>query len=138
MTLDQVKSTLPNIGDVLYKRPYGSDNKLQCTVTYVNENKLWYEVRFDTNRGSFKECYKLPKSNYHPLSGYINVNNHSPKHRSHPENAKQTIKVKIVETGETFNSIGECARRIGCSKTNIRYALRVGNKINRRYHIVYA
>ena len=45
--------------------------------------------------------------------------------------------VRIVETGEVFESISECARRIGCSETTVRNCLNGRQSTHRGYHFEY-
>ena len=50
----------------------------------------------------------------------------------------KTTPIRIVETGEVFESIAECARRIGCSAPAIRHCLTGRNQTCRGYHFEYA
>ena len=47
---------------------------------------------------------------------------------------KKTTPVRIVETGEVYESIRECARRIGCSEAAIRQCLNGMRSTCRGYH----
>ena len=60
---------LPKVGQMLYRTPtvyISSDTKQSaqlCRVTYVNKERLWYEVEFTAANGvKYKESYKLPFS----------------------------------------------------------------------------
>ena len=46
--------------------------------------------------------------------------------------------VRIVETGEIFESVSECARRIGCDHSSISNCLAGRNRTCRGYHFEYA
>ena len=45
--------------------------------------------------------------------------------------------IRIVETGETFESISECARRIGGDLSNISHCLAGRQSTHRGYHFEY-
>lgn len=45
--------------------------------------------------------------------------------------------IRIVETGEIFESLSECARRIGVSQPAISYCLAGRNRTCRGYHLEY-
>lgn len=51
---------------------------------------------------------------------------------------KKRIPVRIVETGEVYESIHECARRIGCPEANIRHCLAGRRPTCHGYHFEYA
>lgn len=63
---DAVRALLPNVGDVLIKKPYVYNATIglerpkpqRCVVEYVNRDHLWYKVRFE---GGWTECYKAPE-----------------------------------------------------------------------------
>lgn len=71
-----LEATLPKVGDTLYKPPHiagvgGVLTELEpceCVVTYVNPKNLWYEVQFNDDGITFKECYKLPEVPEYPTS----------------------------------------------------------------------
>lgn len=44
------------------------------------------------------------------------------------------IKIRIVETGEVFNSIRECGRALGCNQSDICKCLNGGQKTCAGYH----
>lgn len=46
--------------------------------------------------------------------------------------------IRIVETGETFESVSECARRIGCHHSSISNCLAGRSSTCRGYHFEYA
>ena len=46
--------------------------------------------------------------------------------------------IRIVETGEVYESIHECARRIGCDHSSISNCLAGRNRTCRGYHFEYA
>ena len=50
----------------------------------------------------------------------------------------KTTPVRIVETGEVFESIHECAKRIGCSEAHISNCLAGRRSGYRGYHFEYA
>lgn len=45
--------------------------------------------------------------------------------------------IRIVETGEVFESVRECARRIGCTQQNISNCLAGRQSTSRGYHFEY-
>ena len=55
-----------------------------------------------------------------------------------PHGGLKPTPVRIVETGEVFESIRECARRIGCSEGNIRHCLTGRSQTCRGFHFEYA
>lgn len=73
MTKDEVRSLLPNVGDVRMEIPvttgkYGIEvQPMECQVVEVNRDHMWYRVRF-TDSG-LTECYKLPKPKRAQLGG---------------------------------------------------------------------
>ena len=50
----------------------------------------------------------------------------------------KTTPVLIVETGEIFESVTECARRIGCDHSSISHCLAGRSRTCRGYHLEYA
>ena len=71
MVLDpkKIMMHMPKVGQMLYRTPtiyVSSDTKTSpqlCRVTYVNKERLWYEVEFTASNGiKYKESYKLPFS----------------------------------------------------------------------------
>ena len=55
-----------------------------------------------------------------------------------PAGGRKAIPIRIVETGETFESIAKCARRIGCYPQNIWACLAGRIQTCRGYHFEYA
>ena len=55
-----------------------------------------------------------------------------------PAGGRKGTRVCIVETGETFESLSECARRIGCEVGNISDCLVGRRSTCRGYHFAYA
>lgn len=51
---------------------------------------------------------------------------------------KRITPIRIVETGEVFESQCECARRIGCTQSNIAHCLAGRRSTCRGYHFEYA
>ena len=52
-------------------------------------------------------------------------------------NKGRSTLIRIVETGEIFESIAECARRIGCTESPIRHCLHGRQSTCRGYHFEY-
>ena len=50
---------------------------------------------------------------------------------------KKTTPVRIVETGEVYESVSECARRIGCTPENVSNCLAGRQSTCRGYHLEY-
>ena len=64
MDKEALRALLPNVGDVLIRKPHlhkslgiETPTPRPCVVEYVNRENLWYRVRFDN--GTY-ECYKVP------------------------------------------------------------------------------
>lgn len=64
-SVEEVRAQLPRVGDRLIERPIkGKANGIcssaeqPCTVVFVNTDKLWYTVQFDSG---YRETFKLPK-----------------------------------------------------------------------------
>ena len=55
-----------------------------------------------------------------------------------PPGLIKTTPVRIVETGEVFESIAECARRIGCDQSAISHCLAGIQSTCHGYHFEYA
>ena len=55
-----------------------------------------------------------------------------------PAGGRKGIPIRIVDTGETFESLTECARRLGCSRQNISACLAGRTQTCRGYHLEYA
>ena len=55
-----------------------------------------------------------------------------------PSGGRKPTPIRIVETGEVFESIAECARRLGVSHGAIRFCLAGINQTCRGYHFEYA
>lgn len=63
LSVDDVRAKLPKVGDELLRVPtlnggdcIGNPGPRPCVVDYVNEEHLWYRVRF---RNGVQEAYKL-------------------------------------------------------------------------------
>jgi hypothetical protein len=63
MDLDDARALLPKVGEILYREPtilgYASSDERdlrRCVVTYVNREKLWYEVQFLSS--GFRQGFK--------------------------------------------------------------------------------
>lgn len=73
MTKDEVRSLLPNVGQVRMEIPnitgkYGIEVKpMECRVIEANRAHMWYRVRFFGS--GMTECYKLPKTKTDPPGG---------------------------------------------------------------------
>ena len=52
-------------------------------------------------------------------------------------NKGRSIPIRIVETGEVYESMSECARQIGCSQTAIAHCLAGKLSTCRGYHFEY-
>lgn len=68
LTPDEVRATLPRVGDEMMLKPtfyYGfyaqADPKIcrPCVVTYVHTKNMWFSVRFKDS--GIVESYKLPE-----------------------------------------------------------------------------
>ena len=71
MTLEEVRTLLPNVGDVRQETLTTQDkidapHPQECVVVEVNRANLWYRVRF---AGGFHECYKVPRVKFIPTGG---------------------------------------------------------------------
>lgn len=74
LTPDDVRASLPKVGDELMRRPsyyygfysrYDLNVERPCVVTYVHPEHLWYSVRFV--QSGIVESYKLPDLNVGPM-----------------------------------------------------------------------
>ena len=54
-----------------------------------------------------------------------------------PSGGLNATPIRIPETGETFESIRECARRTGCDRANISRCLAGKQSTHRGYHFEY-
>ena len=54
-----------------------------------------------------------------------------------PSGGRKPTPIRIVETGEVFESISECARRIGCVRQNVSACLTGTTSTCRGYHLEY-
>ena len=61
---EYLMKTMPRVGDQLVRRPHlhtssftGRPRPRACVVEYVNEEHLWYRVRFENGTS---ECFKAP------------------------------------------------------------------------------
>lgn len=66
ISVEDARAMLPKVGDRLVLAPTlhkGLGNTLSlpkpCVVEYVNEEHLWYKVRFDLG---FTECFHVPET----------------------------------------------------------------------------
>lgn len=68
LTPDEVRDTMPCVGDELMRKPtfyyrfYSQRDAIverPCVVTYVHPEHLWYSVRF--TQSGIVESYKLPE-----------------------------------------------------------------------------
>ena len=55
-----------------------------------------------------------------------------------PSGGRKAIPIRIPETGEVFESIHECAKRIGCSEAHISNCLAGRRSSYRGFHFEYA
>ena len=55
-----------------------------------------------------------------------------------PHGGRKGIPIRIVETDEVFESVSECARRIGVTRPAISYCLAGRNRTCHGYHFEYA
>lgn len=75
LTPDDIRTTLPKVGDTLVKTPTLGKSlgftepagPQKCVVTYVHPRNLWYEVQFPNGT---RESYKLPDIKLGPKGGY--------------------------------------------------------------------
>lgn len=63
MTIRELRKRMPRVGDVRMETMTMDDRVYavrpeKCVVVEVNEERLWYRVRFE--RTGTCECYKLP------------------------------------------------------------------------------
>lgn len=73
LDINELRTELPKIGDVLIKTPVTSEPSVQpktqlkayaCVVTYVHPKNLWYQVEFNIKGNKFKQNYNLIDDNY--------------------------------------------------------------------------
>jgi len=64
-TKETAKALLPKVGDQLIRKPemhssigVADIHPMPCVVEYVNEEHLWYQVRFEAG---YTQCYKVPE-----------------------------------------------------------------------------
>lgn len=78
LTPDDVRATMPKVGDELMLKPnfyygfYGRHDlnvKRLCEVIYVHPEHLWYSVRF--KKSGIIESYKLPELKIGPCGGLL-------------------------------------------------------------------
>lgn len=126
IAIEDVRKTMPVIGDHLEKK-LSNGIKQECIVTYVNTEKLWYQVTF---KNGVRMCFKLPTPK--PFR-YADMRSHSfaPKQGKHR-------KVRILETGVEYPTIKECAGALGVSDTTLRRCIYENKKFQDEYTIVYA
>lgn len=126
IAIEDVRKTMPVVGDHLEKK-LSNGIKQECIVTYVNTEKLWYQVTF---KNGVRMCFKLPASlpfRYDHLSAERSWVLKQGKHR----------KVRVVETGMVYPTAMECARAFGVSDVTIRRCIYKNKKFNGEYTIVY-
>lgn len=114
VTFDQVRKSLPKIGD----------SRHGGIVDYVNEDKFWYRVRFSWGA----ECYKAPKAQTKECS----EDKQSKPLRKKP---RKDMKYEIVETGKKYASFEEIGIDIGCNGERARSAYRRGKKCMKKWTI---
>lgn len=116
-SIDEVRESMPNIGDVLNGG----------VVDYVNKEHLWYRVR---KKDGTDESFKLPKmqilTGTHPAIVNLRI-----KNETKDKPAKE--KIKIIETGKVYETYADAAKDLGCSPSAIRAALREGRKCLQKY-----
>ena len=123
-TVENLKTKLPNVGDLLIKAPVtgkllgicSSREPRRCKVTYVNREHLWYQVQFESG---YREVYKLPESGFIPGGG----------------TAKR---VKCVETGIVYPSMKAAGEAVGCAPSTIYDACTESSKTAKNLHWEYA
>lgn len=116
-SFDQVRDSLPNIGD---RRNGG-------TVDYVNKDHFWYRVRYSWGTN----CYKLPKAIKRPSA--INQPVSEPMLKKHREPVKRYL---VVETGKYYSSFEKIGEDIGCNKSAVQNAFKRGYKLKGQWTIV--
>ena len=123
-TVENLKTKLPNVGDLLIKAPVtgkllgicSSREPRRCKVTYVNREHLWYQVQFESG---YREVYKLPESGFVPGGG----------------TAKR---VRCVETGVVYPSMKAAGQAVGCSPSTIYDACNDDSRTAKNLHWEYA
>ena len=108
MNKSHMSMILPKVGDKLFRvmtrGAYASGEVYKpepCTVTYVNEKKGWYEVKFDNT--NLKEGYHIPTFDHLLLEG----------------KPVKGIPIACMETGDVYASISECAKDMRLDRIKI-------------------
>lgn len=123
-TVENLKTKLPNVGDLLIKVPVtgkllgicATREPRRCKVTYVNREHLWYQVQFESG---YREVYKLPESSFVPQNG----------------TAKR---VRCVETGVVYPSMRAAGKAVGCASSTIYEACMARHKTAKDFHWKFA
>lgn len=123
-TVENLKTKLPNVGDLLIKAPVtgkllgicATREPRRCKVTYVNREHLWYQVQFESG---YREVYKLPESGFVPQNG----------------TAKR---VRCVETGVVYPSMRAAGKAVGCASSTIYEACMARHKTAKDFHWKFA
>lgn len=116
-SIDQVRDSLPNIGD---QRNGG-------TVDYVNKDHLWYRVQYSWGTNS----YKLPKAAKRLFDHAQTVT--EPMLKKYREPKKRYL---VVETGKYYPSFEKIGYDVGCDKTSVRNAFIRGHKLKDKWTII--
>lgn len=127
LTIEDVRETMPKVGEHLEKK-LSNGIKEECVVTYVNTNKLWYQVTF---ANGVRMCFKLPTSKPFRYDDYMRSYSFVPKQGKHR-------KVRILENGKEYRTVKECARELGLSDTSVRRCIYKNEKLLGEYTVVYA
>jgi len=114
ITFDQVRKSLPKIGD----------GRHGGIVDYVNEEKFWYRVHFSWGA----ECYKAPKAQTKECS-------EDRRNKPLRKKPRKDMKYEIVETGKKYASFEEIGIDIGCNGERARNACRRGKKCMKKWTI---
>lgn len=123
-----INYTLPEVGDRLKKKQYMGieyqcDTLLDCVVIYVNKRKGWYEVEFVDS--GIRECFKLPEYNNNVLQMIETFKK--------PWNSSKAV--IVLETGDIYPSIGECAKALGVNLHSLSNHLNGRTKQCAGYHV---
>lgn len=127
LAITDVRETMPKIGDHLEKK-LSNGAKEDCVVTYVNTAHLWYQVTFPNG---MRMCFKLPTTKPFRYSDYMTNYGFVPKQGKHR-------KVRVLETGNEYRTVKECARALGVSDTQLRRSIYERKKFRDEFTVVYA
>lgn len=111
MTINDVKRSLPNVGD---RRKGG-------IVVQVNRNHLWYRVKKDICGISIFECYRLPDA--------CALTSRSLQNEQNAESKRYLKSVKCLNTGKIFNRCADAAKEYGLATWAVRKAARTGVRV---------